>query len=89
MNKVRKVMKTIDATRGRFFSVRFVKRTTGETRRMVARTGVRKYVTGAGMSYDPRERGLVVVWAADRQQYRMIPAENVVSITFRGKEVKF
>jgi hypothetical protein len=38
-------------TKGRIFSVTFVKRTTGETRTMVARTGVAKHLKGGDAAY--------------------------------------
>lgn len=87
--KANQVRQFVEATQGLFFSVVFKKRTTGELRRMICRTGVWKHVTGEGLAFNARDHGLIVVWSADAQGYRMIPAENVVSITFKGEEVRF
>lgn len=52
----------IRGSKGKLFSAKFEKRTKpGVIRRMVARTGVRKGVTGEGQSFNPRDHGLVTV----------------------------
>ena len=40
----------------RIFSVTFIKRTTGEVRRMNAMRGVRKGVKGVGLAFEPSEK---------------------------------
>ena len=50
----------IKGTRGKIFSATFIKKD-GTLRKMTARLGVRKGVTGAGLKFDPRERSHVVV----------------------------
>lgn len=50
------------ATNGQLFSVTFTKRTTGEERKIVGRTGVRKGVTGTGLRYNPANRDLLTIW---------------------------
>ena len=50
----------ISNTRGRIFSVTFLK-SNGDLREMTCRLGVRKGVTGAGLKFDPASRGLRVV----------------------------
>jgi len=72
-------------SRGRFFCIEFVKRTTGELRPMLCRYGVRKYVTGVGMAFNPNEQNLVVVWDVKKKAYRMIPLEGVVRVKVRGE----
>lgn len=71
-----------------FFSVSFVKRTTGELREMTCRKGVSKFVTGAGMAYEPSSKGLVGVWEAnttnDAKAYRMIPLEGLRAVKMNG-----
>jgi len=52
----------LKATNGQLFSITFTKRTDGEERTIVGRTGVRKGVTGTGMRYDPAERDLITIW---------------------------
>lgn len=46
---------------GKLFRVTFTKRSTGSKRRMVARTGVRKGVTGDGLKFNPRDHDLLTV----------------------------
>lgn len=73
------------ADTGQFFSVEFVKRTTGELRFMNCRTGVRKYVKGVGASYDFKEKNLVCVYDMVNKGYRTIPLENVLRVKLHGK----
>lgn len=47
---------------GRIFTVDFVKRGDGTIRTMSARRGVKKGVTGAGQSYDPKTKNLLTVY---------------------------
>ena len=82
--KKNEVSEFLKETRGRFFTVRFIKRTTGELRVMNCRTGVRQGVTGEGLKFDPEKRGLLVVWDAKIGQHRMVSLDGVQSITFRG-----
>jgi hypothetical protein len=89
MSKVQKVMRLIDQTQGRFFSVTFLKRETSEERTMLCRTGVRKFVTGTGLKFNPRERGLVSVWSADSQGYRFVPCESVTRLVINGQVYNF
>lgn len=46
---------------GKLFSVTFIKRSTGSPRRMVARVGVTKGVTGEGKRFDPSAHNLLTV----------------------------
>lgn len=66
------------------FRVRFVKRTTGEVRDMVCRLGVRKGLSGAGQKYDPVSKGLLTVYDVQREGWRAIPLENIISVQIRG-----
>lgn len=75
---------------GKIFSCKFVKRTDGTVRKMVARTGVAKDLSGEGRSWDPGERGLLPVYDMQAKAYRMIPAEGVIELksgprTYRAK----
>ena len=66
----------IESTRGKFFAVTFTKKD-GSTRRMVARLGVRKHVTGKGLRYNPADYGLVCVWDAQCRGYRMVNLKTI------------
>lgn len=77
------------SSKGKFFRVDFVKRTNGEHRRMVARTGVHKGVTGQGMGFNPREKDLMVVYDVEKRGYRCIPLDSVIAAKVNGQEVHF
>jgi hypothetical protein len=85
-NPVVSAQQVIGNTKGRFFSVEFIKRTTGEVRKMNCRTGVTLGVTGAGKSFSDSDKGLVTVWDAQISQFRSIPIANIIKITSQGVE---
>jgi hypothetical protein len=66
---------------GQIFTVEFIKRTTGELRRMNCRKGVRKGVNGEGRKFDPASRGLIGV-------YDMQIAARVAMLQDAGMPVK-
>lgn len=69
------------ATRGRFFSVTFIKKD-GSERKMTARLGVRKGVKGVGLKFNTSDKDLMVVYDVRKQAYRMI---NLLTIlNFKG-----
>ena len=77
------VSKDIEQTKGKFFTVKFIKKD-GTLRKMTCRTGVSKGVTGKGLDFDPKEKGLRVVWAMDAEGYRMINLAQVTELKFNG-----
>lgn len=77
------IAELIKGTKGRFFSVCFIKKD-GTERRMTARLGVRKGINGRGLKFKPEDRGLMVVWATDRNNYRMINLNTISSVKFNG-----
>lgn len=71
---------------GKFFSVRFVKRTTGEERLMNAR--VRPPVKGGpGLAYDPASHDLLTVWDVHARGWRQIPADNILELRVHGERI--
>ena len=52
----------LKATNGQLFSITFTKRTDGEERTIVGRTGVRSGVNGTGLRYTPADRDLITIW---------------------------
>ena len=81
---IRSLSQDIDRTNGKFFTVKFIKKD-GTLRRMTCRTGVSKGVTGKGLAFEPKEKGLKVVWSTDAEGYRMINLAQVTEITFNGE----
>ena len=92
----------IEATRaqGTIFTVTFQKRTTGDVRKMNARLGVKRGVTGVGMAYKPSEKNLIACYdveqaktmkaqglddeAAAKKSFRMINLEGLMNLTLGG-----
>lgn len=72
---------------GKFFTVTFIKKD-GTIRKMNARLGVTKGLTGKGMAYNPIERNLLPVFDVQKQAYRMINAETIQEIKFEGQTLK-
>jgi hypothetical protein len=75
---------------GTFFGVEFVKRTTGELRKMVCLGGVTKHLVGGSLAYDPKAKNLIGVWdstVADRKKaYRMIAVEGIKTVNASGEQ---
>jgi hypothetical protein len=71
---------------GKFFSVKFRKRTDGTMRVMNCR--VRPPVTdGPGLPYDPAQHDLLVVWDLHKRAWRQIPADNVIELRAHGRRI--
>lgn len=68
---------------GGIFNVKFYK-TNGELRSINARFGVRKGVTGKGLSYNPEEYGNIIIFSMNDNGFRTVKLDNVVSIKFNG-----
>ena len=68
---------------GRIFTVRFVKRTNGEERRMTCRLGVKKALRGGTPAYDPRSYNLMTVYDVRARDYRSVNLETVFDIKSR------
>ncbi len=81
---IRSLSQDIDNTNGKFFTVKFIKKD-GTLRKMTCRTGVSKGVTGKGLAFEPKEKGLKVVWSTDAEGYRMFNLAQVTEITFNGE----
>jgi hypothetical protein len=70
----------INASKGKFFSVAFVKKN-GDLRNMNCRKGVTKHLNGGELAFNPNAKGLVVVFDAQKKAYRMININTLQSIT--------
>ncbi len=78
-------LKFIRETNGRFFSVCFVKRTTGELREMHCRTGVKVHLSGGPAAYNFSDKGLVSVWDLKNEGYRTINIEGIQRVKMNGE----
>ena len=77
--------------KGTGFGVEFIKRTTGETRKMNCRLDVKKYLVGGELKYNPADYDLIPVWDVNvakaeggREGYRMINATGIIRLTVSG-----
>lgn len=69
----------IKDTKGKFFTVTFIKKD-GTTRVMNARLGVKAYLKGGELPYDPEEKGLIPVYDVKTKDYRMINVNTITAL---------
>lgn len=69
---------------GHFFSVTFVKRTTGELRTMNCRQRVTKHLKGGEAAYSFSEKGLVSVYDLQNNGYRSFPIDSLMELRAGG-----
>lgn len=74
---------------GHIFTVEFIKRTTGELRKMKCRTGVKKHLKGGTLAYSPKDNGLLTVYDLEAKGYRSIPVQNVQRLSVGGQTFTF
>lgn len=81
------VIKWIEQSNGRIFSIIFRKRGTGDTREMTCRIGVKKYLnpepTREGVDF--KDKRLVPVYDMKVEGYRSIPIEGIMRIKINGE----
>ena len=75
----------IKATKGKFFTVWFIKKD-GTLREMNARLGVKAYLKGGELPYDPEEKGLIPVFDVQKKEYRMINWTTIKKIRIENRE---
>ena len=79
------VAKFLKSLPDKIFRILFVKRTDGEFREMLCRKGVKKYINGDGLKFDPITRGLLSVYDIEEKGYRFIPLDAVLAVKALGK----
>jgi hypothetical protein len=79
-------VKLIKDTKGKFFTVTFVKRTDGTTRVMNARLGVRSYLKGGELPYDPTSKNLLPVFDVPKKEYRMVDLNTIIKLKIGNNE---
>jgi len=75
----------IKLSSGKFVSVRFVK-ADDTVRDLVGRLGVTKDVKGVGLKYDPDAVGNVIIRDVQKQAYRTIKKDRLLSAKIEGEE---
>lgn len=69
----------------KIFTVEFIKKN-GESRIMNARLGVKKYLKGGEIAYNPIDRGYLPVYDMQKKDYRMININSIQRLKFEGIE---
>jgi hypothetical protein len=82
------IKEVINLLGNKIFTVSFIKKD-GTIRIMNARRGVKKGVKGVGMSYNPTEKDLIVVFDMQKESFRMINAKTILEIKADKKVYKF
>lgn len=76
----------IRKTKGKIFTVEFTKRSDGSDRIMNARLGVKAYLHGGVLPYDPNQKNLIPCFDMQKRAYRMISIEGIKSLKI-GKDI--
>ena len=76
----------IRETKGKMFTVTFIKKSNGQKRTMNARLGVRAYLRGGVLPYDPNTKGLIPCYDVQTEDYRMINIQGIVNLKTGGVE---
>lgn len=82
---VKKAVQFIEESHGLIFSLKFIKRTTGELREMNCRTDVTSKLKGGEANYDREEYKLLLVYDMQKQDYRTVPIEGITEIKMGGE----
>jgi hypothetical protein len=72
-------------TKGKFFTVTFIKKD-GSERVMNARLGVKKYLKGGTLAYDPAEFNYITVYDMGSKGYRMVNANTIKNLKIGKNE---
>lgn len=67
------------------FSVVFLKKN-GELRHMTCRFGVKRHLKGGKLAFNPIERNLLVVFDMQKEGYRMINLDTLMTINMKGTQ---
>lgn len=74
---------------GKVFGVEFIKRSTGELRRMNCRLGVTRHLKGGNKAYRASEKQLLTVFDMTNKGYRSIPLEGIQRVSVGGQTFSF
>ncbi len=76
----------MERSKGRIFSVAFIKRTTGDLRVMTCRKSVKKGVNGKGLKFDPLKKSLMTVFDMHKAAWRSININTLQAISINGEK---
>jgi hypothetical protein len=86
--KADEVEQFLRSLNGKFFTIQFIKRTTGEVRKMTATTNYQSKLAGGDATYSFTEKKLIPVWDLGKQAFRSIPLDAVLTIKANGNAYK-
>lgn len=77
---------------GRTIHAKFIGRTDGEIHEVIGRVGVRRFLNGGELKFNPYKKGLLPLFGFTRDEkgrftikgYRFVPAENIITIKSAG-----
>ena len=75
----------VKGTKGKFFTVTFIKKD-GTERVMNARLGVKAYLKGGDLPYNPDEKGLIPVYDMKNGGYRMVNVNTIKKLKIGNNE---
>ena len=78
------VKSKIHLTNGKFFGVTFIKKD-GTIRKMNCRLGVKKYLKGGVLKYNPSDYNLIPVYCFVKNSYRMININTIQELKVGGE----
>jgi len=84
--KMAEAAEMIRTSNGAIFGVDFVKRTTGEVRKMTARLGVKKHLKGGEAAYDAAAKDLIFVYDITAEGYRTIALDAITGLRIGGEK---
>ncbi len=84
----RKEAKDFIPKRGQIFSVKFIKKD-GTIRHMNCRTGVKKYLKGGKLAFNPDDYNLVSVCDMKEKKYKFISLTTMLELRVGGKTINF
>lgn len=67
----------------KIFYCEFIKKD-GTIRKMKARLGVTKHLSGGQLKYDAASQGNLIVFDMEKREYRTIKTDNIVRMKARG-----
>jgi hypothetical protein len=73
-------------TKGKFFTVTFIKRTDGTKRVMNCRLGVKAYLKGGDLPFNPEAKQLLPVYDIGSKGYRLISLDSVIHLKIGNNE---
>ena len=81
----REILNLLKDNKNLIFSVVFLKKN-GELRPMTCKLGVKKHLKGGRLKYNPKERNNLIVFDMQKEDYRTINLDTLMSINMKGVE---